>query len=83
MLLKDWVRGDYRKMIGVGQITMILAMIILVTDYWLHTHPGITGIPLSVDFWEGFCMGLGITLALVSIILNVRGMLGMKQYKTN
>lgn len=83
MLLKYWIRGDYRKMIGVGQITMILAMIILVTGYWLHTHPGITGIPLSVHFWEGFCMGLGITLALASIILNVRGMLGLKHPGTN
>jgi len=68
-------------MIGAGQITMIVGCLILLTAYWLHTRPEpvLSAFPPSIHFWEGFCTGLGITLVLCSIVLNVRGMIGLKQ----
>ena len=81
MLLRYWIKGDYKRMIGAGQVTMIVAWLILLTAYWLHTRPepALHMVPMSIHFWKGLCTGLGITLALFSIVLNVRGMIGLKQ----
>ena len=81
MLLRYWIKGDYKRMVGVGQVTMVVAWLILLTAYWLHTRPeaALSTFPPSIHFWKGLCTGLGITLAVCSIVLNIRGMIGLKQ----
>ena len=82
MLLRIWTDEDHMKMLAVGQFAMIASLIILWTGYYLHTNGRVPQVLMEIAgnrFWEGFCIGLGIALALLSIFMNIRGMIGLKR----
>ncbi len=82
MLLRIWTDKDHMKMLAVGQFSMIASLIILWTGYYFHSRdmvPQVLTEIASGHFWAGFCIGLGITLALFSIVMNIRGMVGLKR----
>lgn len=85
MLLRIWKDDDHMKMLALGQFSMIASLIILWTGYYLHSK-GIDSTLLKEiaggRFWIGFCVGLGITLALFSIVMNIRGMIGLKRSRS-
>lgn len=85
MLLRIWNDSDHMKMLATGQFSMIASLIILWTGYYLHSRgiaPAFLTEIASVHFWEGFSIGLGITLALFSIVMNIRGMIGLKRSRS-
>ncbi len=85
MLLRRWTDNDHRKMLATGQFSMIASLIILWTGYYLHRDGGIPQILMEIAshrFWEGFCIGLGVSLALLSIVMNIRGIIGLKRSRT-
>lgn len=82
MLLRIWNDDDHMKLLGIGQFTMIASLLILWTGYTLHTGGAVPQLLMEIashQFWEGFCIGLGMSLALLSIVMNIRGMIGLKR----
>ncbi len=65
--------NDYKHMIAIGQILMVVG--ILFSTISLLRVPGIH------DFWLGFLIGLGMTMIVVSVIFNVRGLLMYRKEK--
>lgn len=84
MLQRLWTDDDHRKMLATGQLSMVASLAVLWTGAFFHFR-GIT--PLfpfafaSQSFWAGFCIGLGITLGLFSIVMNVRGLVALRRIR--
>ena len=77
MLLRIWKEKDWRKMIGVGQFTMIVGWVFLRMALLIHrggTVPPILNGLASGAYWKGFCNGVGIATMLLSVILNTSGL---------
>ncbi|NOY22654.1 MAG: hypothetical protein GXO70_03960 [Acidobacteria bacterium] len=84
MLLKIWKEGDWRKMIAVGQFAMIAGWIFLLLALLLHqggTLPPVLARLASPNYWKGFCIGLGTTVMLLSVLMNVKGLIYYRKYR--
>ncbi len=85
MLLRIWKEKDWRKMIAVGQFSMIIGFVFLLLA--LAIYRGATVPPMLVrvvgaDFWRGLSVGLGIAAMLLSVVMNVRGLVYYRRNKT-
>ncbi len=77
MLLKIWKEGDWKKMIAVGQFTMIAGWIFLLLALFLYqegTLPPLLARFANLNYWKGFCIALGMAVMLLSILMNIRGL---------
>lgn len=84
MLFRLRNEADYRRMIAAGQFSMVAALPILAAGVWIrltHSVPAFLLKLAPAGFWEGFFVGLGVTLALFSAFMNVRGIRAWRKHE--
>ncbi len=82
MLYQALTDDDHQKLLAAGQLSMVGALIFLWTGAFLHFRGAAPALLLNLGsqtFWTGFCVGLGITLGLFSIVMNIRGMVALRR----
>ncbi len=72
MLLLSKIK-NYKHMIAIGQILMVVSILFSTISF-------LRIIDIR-DFWLGLLEGMGMTLIVISVILNVRGILMYRKEK--